>query len=62
MVVSFMLVGVAIKAIAIGAGIIGSIHGRIYWNGCTENFHFAFRRCGWLHQLRDYAASNKIFV
>ena len=27
----------------------------------TKNFHFVFRRCDWLDQLREYAASNEIF-
>ena len=36
--------------------------GRIFWNDCTENFHFVFRRCDWLEQLREYSASNELFV
>ena len=35
---------------------------RMYQNGCTENILFAFRRCDWLEQLREYAASDEIFL
>ena len=33
----------------------------IFRNGCTENFHFALRRCDWLEQLSEYAANDEIF-
>ena len=52
-----------VEDIAIGVRSLGfdSWSGRIFRNGCIENFHFALQRSDWLDQLREYAASNEIF-
>ena len=65
------LVGEVVDDIVVGARDLGfdfqssqtpCCHsGRIFRNGCTENFRFVFQRCDWLDQLREYAASNEIF-
>ena len=44
-----------------GIHLHGLAPGSMFRNGCIENFHFALRRCDWLEQLREYAASNEMF-